>query len=203
MKNKLLKVLIVYLCCTNFCLAAQTPSEYFVATMPVQREVVVDSSGTTNSTITPSTGALVSALIPSFYIKTNSRNAQYLTFSATTNTQSGAENAIFNIASNKYIILSNVTYQPTSAALANIKSGSPTPCDNQNAIAYTINDPPSISGALSVTYNTTNKNWDLVLTNRGQTPTSVTIPSGSALSGTYSSGDRAGTYQATVMLTFN
>lgn len=203
MNIKLLKFLIIYLLCTNSCMAAQTPPEYFVATMGVQREVIVDTSGTITSTITPSTGQLVTALIPSFYIKTNKKSSQNLTFSAATNTQSGLENAIFNILTNKYIILSNSTHPPTVAAINNIKTGCPTICDNANAIAYKINDPPSQSGILTVTYNNTNKNWDLVLTKKGTTSTSITIPSGSPLSGSYSVQDRAGSYQATVTLTFN
>lgn len=202
MKVKLITNLIVYSLCVNSAFAASTPSDYFIGTLGTQKDVTVNPSGVTTSTITPATGNLVTVLTPSFYITTNSNASQSLTFSATTNTQTSTENAIFNVSTNKYIILTNSTNLPPLSSITDIKSGSPTPTNNPNAIAYSINDPATATG-LTVNYNSTNKNWDLVLSKKGQTPTSVTIPSGSPLANTYNYTDSAGTYSATIILTFN
>lgn len=202
MKRLLVKIFIVYLLYVNSAFAAQTPSEYFVGTLGVQKTVTVDSSGTTTATIQPSTGALNSFLKPSFIITTNSSNTQNLTFSASANTSTTTQNAIFNISTNKYIILTNSNSLPPVSSLTDIKTGTPTGASNPNAIAYSINDPAVVTG-LTVTYNATNKNWDLSLTKKSQTPTSVTIPAASPLSGTFSGADLIGDYQATITLTFN
>lgn len=199
---KLIVNLMVYLLCVNSVFAAATPSDYFVGTLGTQKTVTVNPSGVTTSTITPSTGNLVTTLTPSFYMTTNSNSSQSLTFSATTNTQTTTENAIFNVSTNKYIILTNSLNLPPVSSITDIKSGSPNPTNNPNAIAYPINDPATATG-LTVNYNSTNKNWDLVLSKKGQTATSATIPSGSPLANTYNYTDSAGPYYATIILTFN
>lgn len=199
---KLIINLMVYLLCVNSVFAAATPSDYFVGTLGTQKTVTVNPSGITASTITPSTGALVTTLTPSFFMTTNSNSSQSLTFSATTNTQTSTENAIFNVSTNKYIILTNSLHLPPVTSITDIKGGSSNPINNPNAIAYSINDPATATG-LTVNYNTTNKNWDLVLSKKGQTATSVTIQSGSPLTNTYNYTDSAGPYYATIILTFN
>lgn len=200
--KKILLLLLIYLIIPSYILAQQTDSQYFTATAPITKSVVANG-GNITATMNVDTGALSTAFAPAFTITTNSRNTQYLTLSATANIAGGNTNAIFNISTTKYIILTNDTHLPQSGAITDIKSGSPTAASNPNAVAYVINDPAAISGKLSVIYNTTNKNWDLVLTNKGQTPTSITIPANTPLNQTYSIDDESGSYKATITLSFN
>lgn len=202
MRDKLFKSLLFYFLCSNIVFGAQTPSDYFTATMSSIKTVTIDPSGATTATMNSSTGALSNALTPSFFMTTNTATSQPLTFSATVNTQGGNQNAVFNISSNKYIILSNSSYLPPLSSITNIKSGNPSAANNPDAIAYTINDPTSTTG-LTVSYNATNQNWDLVLSKKGQTGTSATITTANPLANTYSQEDTAGNYQATITLTFN
>lgn len=181
--------------------AAQTTPQYFTATAPETKSVATNG-GNTAATINIDTGVLSTAFTPGFSMTTNSRCPDQLTLFATTTTQSGSQNAIFNIGLLKYIILTNSTTPPPLSSLTDIKSGSATAVNNPNAIAYPINNPVPTSGQLTVAYNSTNKNWDLVLTHRGTTLTSITVPAGPPLSNTYSADDEAGSYQAIVTLSF-
>ncbi len=202
--NKKLIVMIVcaLLSCYQGVYAAQTATYYFSTTCP-QTNSVTTNGGNTSATINVDTGALSAAFTPAFMITTNSKNSQSLTLSAKANTQGGLQNSVFNISSTNYIILTNSTTLPPISSLTDIKSGTPTAANNPNAIAYQINNPAATAGKLSVTYNSTNKNWDLTLTNRGQTPTSVTVPVNTPLNGTFSTDDETGSYQAIITLSFN
>ncbi len=181
--------------------AARTDSQYFVAGCPESKSVVTNG-GNISATINVDTGALSTSFTPAFTMTTNSRNNQYLTISASANTNTTAQNAVFNIGATRYIILTNNTVLPAIASLTNIKTGSPTAINNPNAIAYGINDPATATG-LTVAYNSTNKNWDLTLARRGSTNTSITVPANTPLTNTYSADDEEGSYRATVTLSFN
>lgn len=183
--------------------AAQTTSQMFTANANAT-DSVATNGGNITSVIDPTTGALNTTINPGFLITTNSANTQTLTMSATTTTQSGSTNAIFaDLLTNKYIILTNSNTLPAASSITNITGLSPTPASNPNAIAYPINDPASIVGQLTVAYVPLSSNWLLTLTHKGTTATSITIPSGSPMSNTYSLDDETGTYQATITLTFN
>lgn len=187
---------------SNAAFASRTDSKYFTATCPVLKRII-SNGNVLSSTIDPNTGALTSSMVPRFTIITNSREQFNLTMSAFTNIESGPVNAVFNSADAKYIILTNSTRLPGIESINDIKSLNPSPSNNPNAIAYRIEDPQAIDNALLVNYNPTNSNWDLKLAKRGSTQTSITIPSGMPLNNTYSYSDEAGSYQATVMLSFN
>ena len=182
-------------------LALNTPSDYFNATLPLVNSIAVTGGNFTTS-IDVNTGALSAALNPQFTISTNSNSTQNLTASSTANIQGTTVNSIFNISTTKYIILTNTNHLPAQSAIDNIKSGSPSAANNPNAIAYQINDPTASTG-LTVTYNNTNKNWGLVLSKKGSTITAIAVPASTPLAQTYSILDQAGTYQATIILTFN
>jgi len=201
------KKFLLIICCgllhfSQSAFAAQTTSQFFIVGCP-ETNSVATNGGNIAATINTDTGALSTSLNPGFTITTNNRGEKELTLSAKANTSTTTQNAIFNIGSARYIILTNNTVLPPIASLTDIKTGSPTAANNSNAIAYAINDPTNIPGQLSVAYNSGNKNWDLEVTHRGSTSTSVTIPSGTPLSGTYSSDDEAGSYKATITLSFN
>lgn len=201
-KNIIFTTILGLLILSPSVFAAQTPSYYFTATCPKTKSVETNG-GNITSNIDCDTGALSASFNPAFLIKTNSDDTEQLTLSATSSTQSGSVNSIFNIGTTRYIILTNNTILPPTSAITDIKSGSPTPVNNPNAIAYQINDPATTPGQLSASYSNTNKNWQLSLTHRGQTPTSITIPAGTPLANTYSFDDEAGSYQATITLSFN
>lgn len=182
--------------------AAETEHQYFTACGCQFKCATVTDCKNYTATINTDTGALSNNITPNFCMTTNDRGAQNLTMSASTNTQSGITNAIFNVSTNTYIILTHADNPPTTAAVADIKNGTPSVANNPNAIAYSISNPDSVKGVLNVSYNSTNKNWQLLLTKRGQTYTSIAIPSGNPLANTYSIDDEAGDYEATITLSF-
>lgn len=201
--NKL-RLLIIFICTLIFppvAFAGETTPQLFQADL-APGDAVTTNGGNITATIDPNTGALNTSFTPGFTMTTTTGSAQSLTYTATSNTQAGLQNAIFNIGTTKYIILTNSTTLPAVSSVNDIKTGSPTAANNPNAIAYVINDPPTISGRLTVAYDTTNKLWNLVLTRNGNTNTSITVPAGVPLSNTYSNDDEVGTYQATITLSF-
>jgi hypothetical protein len=200
-KFNLLIALIFALNYSSFVLAAQTDSQYFTAPLALTQNVTTNG-GNITATINVSTGALSSSFTPGFTMNTNGGAAQSLTMTATANSQGGSQNAIFNISTTKYIILSNSTVSPPVSSFTDIKSGSPTAANNPNAIAYVINDPATVPARLTVSYNILGKYWDLVLTHNGNTNTSITVPANTPLANTYSFDDEPGNYQATITLSF-
>lgn len=202
MKKLILSILLTLLLLQNSAFANRTDSKYFTANCPILKRII-SNGNMLSSTINPNSGALTSSMVPRFTIITNSREQFNLTMSACTNSGSGPVNAIFNAADARYIILTNSTKLPGIESINDIKSLNPSPSKNPNAIAYRIEDPQAVDNALSVSYSTTNSNWDMKLNKRGATQTSITIPSGMPLNNTYSYSDEAGSYQATVMLSFN
>ena len=181
--------------------ALTTPSDYFVANLAPVKSITV-TGGNFTSVIDVNTGALGTSLSTQFTMTTNTAASQNLTMSSTANIQGSTVNSIFNISSTKYIILTNSNHLPTASAINDIKTGTPSAANNPNAIAYQINDPTTATG-LTVNYNNTNKNWDLTLAKKGSTVTTIAAPAAAPLAETYSILDRAGTYQATIILTFN
>lgn len=202
-----MKKILMIILQLNFCfgglLAAETDHQFLNVCGCIFNCVAVNS-GTFSANINADTGALSNSINPTFCMTTNYNQPQNLTLSASLSRQGGSENAIFNIGTTKYIILSNSSSLPTAAAITNIKGGSPSAASNSNAIAYQIQDPTTIgTSVLEVAYNTTNKNWDLRLKRRSQTYTTVNIPAASPLANTYSFDDDAGGYQATITFSFN
>src|SRR5574344_1312360 len=199
--NKIKIFIICFLFIQNCSIAEQTTPYYFVADYPTTN-CVSTNGGVISTTINNSTGALANSLTPSFLIGTNSPATQNLTMSATAITTSGNTNAIFNIGTNKYIVLTNNSITPSLTSVTNINRGYPTASSNPNAIAYQVNDPTAFYG-LTQSYNSTNKNWRLTTTQYGYMVTSLTIPATSPLTNTFSvANDEAGNYRATITLSF-
>lgn len=200
MLKKIIKIFIICLFFYGRVYASQTTPQYFVASLGETNSVAF-TGGATSSSINVDTGALASAIKPSFVMSTNKTSTD-LTLSATTNYSGGSTNGLFNISGTPYIILTNSTSLPALTSITNIKTGTPTATSNPNAIAYPITGPATVSGTITSTYNTTNNSWTLRIVKKGLVNSSLTIPAGSSLSGTYSIIDESGSYQATITLTF-
>lgn len=164
---------------------------------------VSTNGGNISSTINADTGALSTAFTPVFQMSSNDPLQKNLTLKVEAMTTSGYQNAVFNIGTTKYVILTNVAYPPNVSSLNNIKTGSPTAENNPNAIAYVANDPTSSTGNITITYQSIPKNWNLLLTSNGIARATFTIPAGNPFTNTFSSDDEAGSYQAVVTLSFN
>ena len=194
--------LILFVMNAPISFASQSASYYFAADAPPTKAVAANG-GNINAVINVDTGALSAAFTPAFTLTTNTGSSQALTMKAEANTQGGLQNAVLDAGAVKYIILTNSNILPPVSSLTDIKTGSPTAASNPNAIAYTINNPAAVSGRLTVAYNSGNKNWDLVLFHNGTTNTSITVPSGTPFTNTYSTDDEPGSYQAIITLSFN
>lgn len=201
MNNFFLKSIIIFALINSVAaFASQTTSQYFTGNLAVLNIVLTDG-GNLTANIDSSSGALSAAFTPGFRMITNSRDPQSLTMTATVMTTTISVNSIFNIGSTKYIVLGNFSNRPTTSAVSDITGGSPSGENNANAIAYIINDPAVTSGLTSA-YDAVNKRWNLTLTHRGTTTTSITVPSGTPLAETFDYNDQAGDYQAIITLTF-
>lgn len=202
MQKKILFSILILIFFQRAVFARQTDPQYFSAAM-CETRCCSFTGGSTTSSINPDTGALNTSIAPSFCMIRNRNRNTYLTLSATTAYNGGTTNSIFDISTTKYIILTHSTSLPELPSITNIKSGSPSAASNPNAIAYQINDPASVPSRLNVSYDSTDKNWDLTLRKKGPTSSSITIPAGSALSETYSDDDEEGSYTATITISFN
>ncbi len=161
---------------------------------------IIVAGGNINTTIDASTGALGGAFNPAFEMRSNDPHQKNLTMKVTANTSSGYQNAVFDIGTTKYIIMTNSTYPPNISSLNDIKTG--TLVNNPNAIAYIANNPSNDTGNITISYNNSGKYWDLLLTNRGYSKTTFTVPAGTPLNNSYTYDDEAGDYKAIVTLSF-
>lgn len=202
MKKKLLALSLITASIMGFnsqSYAATSASTTLTGTLSEEQEVSF-VGGTTSTSINIETGALSSAFTPSFEIHSNT-SSKNLTLSATTVDASGTINAMYHITTQPYIILSNTATVPTAAAIADIKSGSPTGANNPNAIAYAISS-VAINNSGTATYNNSNENYDVVAASGITTLTLTT--STSAASQTYTEYvDLVGDYKSIVTLTVN
>lgn len=165
---------------------------------------VAPNGGIIDANIDPTTGALSVSFTPGFRITTNKDGGnKELTQSWRCNTSGASQNAIFNVASVPYVILTNNDALPPVSSVNDIKTGAPTPASNPNAIAYSINDPPNIIGVLQTEFSPTDNDWKLHLSKQGPTDTSQTVPTTIPFANTFSGDDEAGRYQATVTLSIN
>src|SRR5574344_1543835 len=180
--------------------AATTASQTCTAVLGSTKSVATNG-GTIASTIDDS-GNLVTAFTPGFVITTNNASSQAMTLQATANTTTGNVNAFSGNGTTNYITLSNSTILPTAASVTNAQSASPVVTSNPNVITYQITNPTNSTGVITYTWNSTNSLWNIALTNKGNLAQTYTIPTGAAKSGTYSGDDEAGSYQATITLSF-
>lgn len=184
--------------------AALSASQTVSGTLALVRSVTTNG-GTLTSVIDPTTGNLNTTLNPGFTIQTNTHASQPMTLKATLTDSSGpGVNALFGNGTIDNIILANTAAGsvPLTTAITDIKSGTPTPANNANAIAYQVTNPANIGGQLTYTWNNGGQYWDAALTHTGNTNTALIVPAGPAVANTYSIDDEVGTYQAIVTLSF-
>ena len=198
MKNILI-IFILNLTFVHPIMAAQTNPINLNGLLP-STVTVTTSGGNINTIIDSSTGALGGAFNPSFEMRSNDPTQKNLTVKITANTNTGYQNAVFDIGTTKYIIMTNSNYPPNISSLNDIKTGAL--ANNPNAIAYIANDPSDDTGNVSISYNNSNKYWDLRLTNNKSGKTTFTVPAGTPLNNSYTYDDEAGDYKAIVTLSF-
>ena len=180
------------------CVQAETfDTQILRATLPAFVDIKAETDIQTK-TIDPATGNLDSGFSSVFTIQANDKVDLYLTAKA--DTEAGYDKAFFKKAGVVYVILTNTAKKPTSAALADIKTGSAVPANNPNAIAYPVTG-VNIAGATTVEpqYNDGKNQYEFTV-NPGVTTATTTI-SAAVDSTTYSFDDNAGTYEAYVTLT--
>ncbi len=196
-KTKLLASLLVF-AATCMCVQAETfDTQILRATLPAFVDIKAETDIQTK-TIDPATGNLDSGFSSVFTIQANDKVDLYLTAKA--DTEAGYDKAFFKKAGVVYVILTNTAKKPTTAALADIKTGSAVPANNPNAIAYPVTG-VNIAGATTVEpqYNDGKNQYEFTV-NPGVTTATTTI-SAAVDSTTYSFDDNAGTYEAYVTLT--
>ena len=196
-KTKLLASLLVF-AATCMCVRAETfDTQILRATLPAFVDIKAETDIQTK-TIDPATGNLDSGFSSVFTIQANDKVDLYLTAKA--DTEAGYDKAFFKKAGVVYVILTNTAKKPTTAALADIKTGSAVPANNPNAIAYPVTG-VNIAGATTVEpqYNDGKNQYEFTV-NPGVT-TATTSISAAVDSTTYSFDDNAGTYEAYVTLT--
>lgn len=197
----ILTIFIIFLDCMQSAIAAQTNPIYINGLLPGTARVST-ASGNVNSSINNANGTLTSAFTPAFRMSSNDPERKNLTLSVSANTSGTAQNAIFNIGTTKYIILTNSTTLPPVSSLTDIKTGTPTAANNPNAIAYGVNDPSNDTGNITITYQSTTKNWNLFLRTSRSSQTTLTVPASTPFTNTFSADDEAGDYKADVTLSF-
>lgn len=177
---------------------SNTASQTLQATLGNYLDIQALSSGAvTTTTIAPDTGALATALVSKFQIRTNA-NAPNLYLKATTaSTTNPNEVAFFQQGGSTYVIMANTTNAPLTAAVANCKAATPDPATNANAIAYPIAS-ATLDNSGTATFDNT-KNQYNISANAGQTIATTTTGT-TPLANTYSYLDTAGTYQAILTL---
>lgn len=144
--------------------------------------------------ITDRTGNLYAPMISRFKVISNSSETKTLYLKANTITQSGNEEAMFDLGGRVYIAFANLEKIPTPEALANCKFASD-PKSSPGVVAYPIN---SIIGT-DYKYNRAKNKYEVFIENG---TTNITVNIGQhVLRNSFAANDPNGFYQATLSLT--
>lgn len=175
-------------------------------TIPAAVGVSSINTSAASGTIDPATGTS-SAPYATFQIQTNGSDDKYdYILTAKVNTSdSGNVNAYSQNGATVYLLLGNLTNLPTSSAVNDIKTNSPTLTNNKNVIAYSVVNTLTNLSSATITNNATYGGLCYVIkTGSSQNGTIKQAISTAAMSNTYSvTTDTAGTYQAILTLTAN
>lgn len=201
-----------YLCIVSIFLAS--PKAFGLAefqhtiqtVIPSAVDVSLINTSTAFGTIDPETG-ISSAPYATFQIQTNGDDNKYdYILTAKVNTSdNGNLNAYSQNGSIVYLLLGNITNLPTSAAINDIKTNSPSPANNKNVIAYPITNTLTNLTSATLTNNAAYGGLCYVIkTGSNQKGTIKQTIGITPMSNTYSSIiDTSGTYQAVLTLTAN
>lgn len=168
------------------------------ATLPAYVDIKAEEGGL-HSNIKPETGELENTITSKFTISSNDKLNLYL--KAETIADGGtAMPGFFKKSGVVYLVLGHTTMKPSAAAITDITSGSATPENNQNAIAYPIAN-VDLQGKYTSDpeFNDSKKQYEFSV-DQGVT-TALTTISTAVDSTTYSFDDRAGNYEAYIILT--
>lgn len=174
--------------------------------VPSAVDVSSINTSTASGTINPETG-ISSAPYATFQIQTNGSDDKYdYILTAKVNTSDSAQvNAYSQNGATAYLLLGNVTNLPTSSAINDIKTNSPTLANNKNVIAYPITNTLTNLSSATLTNNAAYGGLCYVIkTGSNQKGTIRQAIGTTPMSNTYSAIiDTAGTYQAVLTLSAN
>lgn len=174
--------------------------------VPSAVDVSSINASAASGTINPETGNS-SAPYATFQIQSNGNDDKYdYILTAKVNTSDSRNlNAYSQNGSITYLLLGNVANLPTSSAINDIKTNSPTTINNKNVIAYPIINTFTNLSSATLTDNAAYGGLCYVIkTGSNQKGTIKQAIGTTPMNNTYSSiTDTAGTYQAVLTLTAN
>lgn len=185
------------------CYGATTFQQTIKTTVPAAVNVTTINTSAAQGTINPASG-VSSSPAASFRLQTNGAdtNYTYVVQSSVLTTGGTNVNAYAQIGANGYILLGNnsPTLYPTTSAVNNIKSGTPTASNNANVIAYPLTNTLNNLASATLTNNAAYGGLCyIVKTGTSKDGTLVQTVGANPLANTYSlTNDRAGVYQAVV-----
>ncbi|OGH95764.1 MAG: hypothetical protein A2104_07850 [Candidatus Melainabacteria bacterium GWF2_32_7] len=167
---------------------------------------VSNTNGTTTAVSINQDGSLSANLTPGFSFTSNNKNGASATFNVKVNTSDASQvdgiSGSNNGTSGK-IVLTNAGILPTSNAVKDGLSDTPTAANNPNVIAYQVsfNIDNANNGKVPAFDQTGSNVTGNVLSKNGSSAVTFNIDKNSVRSNTYSTDDVAGTYQATIYCT--
>ena len=166
----------------------------FSIILPEFFKIETVTSPVLTANITDDTGNLYTPLFSKFRVISNSGEQKTLYLKAESNTENGAEPAMFQMGGRVYIAFTNSIKPPKSDALINCKLGTHSKF-SPGVVAYPIT---SITGA-KTRYQHGKGNYEVYIEN-GETDIQVNIGS-HVLRNSFDKNDPKGFYQATLSLT--
>lgn len=203
-----IKILVLYALLIQCCYAATNFQQTITTTVPAAVNVTAINTAAAQGTINPSTGNS-SSPAASFRLQTNGTDANYTyVMQASLLTTGGTNvNAYAQVSSQGYILLGNnsPSLYPTTAAVNNIKGGTPSAAGNPNVIAYPVTNTLNNLGSATLTNNPAYGGLCYIITKGTSSDGTIAQTLGAApLANTYSlNNDRAGIYQAVVTFSAN
>ena len=187
-------LLILAISFSNSNVLAESKSMDFSIQLDEFIKIETISNSVLTANITDRTGNLYAPLTSIFKIISNTNDKKTLYLKATAITDSGIEEAMFNMGGRAYIAFANLAKKPTSRALTNCKMGKEAK-SSPGVVAYPIT---SVSGTEN-RYNYEKDKYEVIV---GNGTTYVTVNVGSnVLKTSFASNDPNGFYQATLSLT--
>ncbi|GEM_PF-1530427 len=174
--------------------------------VPAAVDVSSINTSAASGTINPETG-ISSVPYATFQIQTNGDDDKYdyILTAKVNSSDSGNLNAYSQNGSIVYLLLGNITNLPTSSAINDIKTNSPTPANNKNVIAYPLTNTLTNLSSATLTNNASYGGLCYVIkTGSSQKGTIKQAIGAAPMNNTYSAViDTAGTYQAVLTLSAN
>lgn len=152
--------------------------------------------------INPDTGNLSVALNPGFNISSNAKpNGTLILKAEITDSSLTLRQAILPVVGGPIaLLLANTTNRPTNADYLDIKNGTLT--SNSNIIAYPFTVTTDSPADVTITYNNTTNQYDIVTSKNQQKQINTQVTSLAPIPNTYTYADSAGSYEANITLTY-